>query len=283
MNQIILDWLFLYAPTSYWIWGGFSFLIGACFGSFATACVWRVPRGISMLWPPSSCPKCKRRISALENIPILSWLFLRGKCYGCGLPISPRYLLIELASALLFLAAGVLSASYGTPVSAFAGWTLIFLCISSTGTDCELRVIPDLFTYPTMLAGCLWAFLFPFSQISMEWFVRDGSPWISLILTLAMTSAVGLFGVCAVYAGRILFKRDALGWGDVKFLMAVTALTNVFGALLVIGFGSLFALAWCLYDYFRRGRKRFRRSFAFGPFLALAAVLYYFSRFLIPG
>ena len=101
-NGRILEWLDLYGSTAVVLWCFWSFVLGACFGSFTTACVWRIPRGISIVWPPSSCPKCGHRLGASENIPILGWLLLRGRCKGCGLPISPRYVLIELATALLF-------------------------------------------------------------------------------------------------------------------------------------------------------------------------------------
>jgi len=102
LNQAVLDWLELYGAPASGIWYVYSFILGACFGSFTTACVWRVPRGISIVWPPSSCPKCGHKLGLWENIPILGWICLRGKCKGCGMPISPRYLIIELVTALLF-------------------------------------------------------------------------------------------------------------------------------------------------------------------------------------
>ena len=101
LQTAILDWLALYGAAATTLWLVYSFILGACFGSFTTACVWRIPRGISIVWPPSSCPKCGHKLGPLENIPILGWLILRGKCKGCGLPISPRYILIELATAIL--------------------------------------------------------------------------------------------------------------------------------------------------------------------------------------
>ena len=85
--------------------GFFSFWLGACIGSFLNVVVWRVPRGESIVRPPSHCPKCNASIKWHQNIPILSWLALRGRCANCREPISPRYILVELLTGLLFLAA----------------------------------------------------------------------------------------------------------------------------------------------------------------------------------
>ena len=102
LNGAILDWLQLYGVPAVVLWYVYAFILGGCFGSFTTACVWRIPRGISIVWPPSSCPKCGHRLGPMENIPIFGWIWLRGKCKGCGMPISPRYLIIEVVTALLF-------------------------------------------------------------------------------------------------------------------------------------------------------------------------------------
>ena len=97
-------------------------------------------------------------------------------------------------------------------------------------------------------------------------------PFHSFLFTLASIAAIGLFCSCAAWAGKLLFKRDALGWGDVKFLMAAAGFIGVFGALFAMFAGSLFALLWLLFDAWKRGRLR--RKFAFGPFLAAGAVLW---------
>lgn len=263
LQTAILDWLALYGAAATTLWLVYSFILGACFGSFTTACVWRIPRGISIVWPPSSCPKCGHKLGPLENIPILGWLILRGKCKDCGLPISPRYILIELATAILFTLTSYLALRAGEPLAVLIPWTLIVLSVGSTCTDCELRIIPDKFTYTAMILALLWSFLVPSKTMP---------PFHAFLFTLVSIAAIGLFCSCAAWVGKLLFKRDALGWGDVKFLMAAAGFIGVFGALFAMFAGSLFALLWLLFDAWKRGRLR--RKFAFGPFLAAGAILW---------
>lgn len=270
-NGRILEWLDLYGSTAVVLWCFWSFVLGACFGSFTTACVWRIPRGISIVWPPSSCPKCGHRLGASENIPILGWLLLRGRCKGCGLPISPRYVLIELATALLFTVTAYSAVLCRLPLSVIPAWCLIVLCIGSACTDCELRIIPDKFTCSGMILALLCAFLFPSTKMP-----SNMTPLFALTYTFAQIAAVGLFGYSAWYAGKLLFQREALGRGDVKFLMAIAGFTSVFGALVAILTGSLLALLWLLCDAVKRGRLR--RKFAYGPFLAAGALLWLLFR-----
>src|SRR6476646_9659131 len=87
------------------LWAIYSFVIGAVFGSFLNVCISRWPEGLSVVSPRSRCPKCGRQITALENIPLVSWIALRGKCHGCGNPISFQYPLVELVTGLIWLAA----------------------------------------------------------------------------------------------------------------------------------------------------------------------------------
>ncbi len=179
------------------------------------------------------------------------------------MPISPRYLIVELVTALLFTLASFFALDRGTPLTILPAWTLIVLSVGSTCTDCELRIIPDKFTCPAMVFALLWSVLIP------------ATPLYSLAYTAAGIGAVGLFGASAVYGGKLLFKRDALGWGDVKYLMAVAGLTSVLGALFAVFAGSALALIWLMFDAWRRGRLR--RRFAFGPFLAAGAVIWLFA------
>ena len=100
----------------------FSFWLGACIASFLNVVIWRVPRGESIVTPPSHCPKCGSSIRWWQNIPILSWLALRGKCASCRAPISPRYILVEMLGGVLFLAAFLLVVLRG------AGWFSVLDC-----------------------------------------------------------------------------------------------------------------------------------------------------------
>ena len=218
-------------------------------------------RNAGIVWGPS------------ENIPILNryTYLLRGRCKGCGLPISPRYVLIELATALLFTVTAYSAVLCRLPLSVIPAWCLIVLCIGSACTDCELRIIPDKFTCSGMILALLCAFLFPSTKMP-----SNMTPLFALTYTFAQIAAVGLFGYSAWYAGKLLFHREALGRGDVKFLMAIAGFTSVFGALVAILTGSLLALLWLLCDAVKRGRLR--RKFAYGPFLAAGALLWLLFR-----
>lgn len=265
LNGAVLEWLALYGTPALVLWYVYAFILGGCFGSFTTACVWRIPRGISIVWPPSRCPKCGHRLGPMENIPIFGWILLRGKCRGCGLPISPRYLVIEVVTAVLFTLTAGLALRNGVPLAVLPMWTLIVLSVGCTCTDCELRIIPDKFTISGMVLALLWSVLVP---------GRTEVP-LSLLWTGGQICAVGAFGASAAIGGKLLFKRDALGWGDVKYLMAVAGLTSLPGALFAMFAGSVLALLWLVFDAWKRGRMR--RKFAFGPFLAAGAVAWLFA------
>ena len=180
-------------------------------------------------------------------------------------------MLIELATALLFTVTAYSAVLCRLPLSVIPAWCLIVLCIGSACTDCELRIIPDKFTCSGMILALLCAFLFPSTKMP-----SNMTPLFALTYTFAQIAAVGLFGYSAWYAGKLLFHREALGRGDVKFLMAIAGFTSVFGALVAILTGSLLALLWLLCDAVKRGRLR--RKFAYGPFLAAGALLWLLFR-----
>lgn len=277
LNRNICDWLELYGSGGMVLWCVLGAVLGGCFGSFTTMCVWRIPRGISTVWPPSRCPKCGHQLGPGENIPVFGWLLLGGKCRGCKMPISPRYVIIELITTVLFTAVSYQAAASGVPLGVIPGWTLIVISVGSACTDCELRIIPDQFTYTGMGIALLCAYFLPFTRLPA------GMPALnSLLFTTAQIAVAGVFGVCARFSGNLLFKREALGWGDVKYLMAAAGLTSIIGMIFSVFAGSVFALLWVAYDAVRRGR--IRHKFAYGPFLAGAAVLWLLIRdFVLAG
>ena len=169
----------------------FSFWLGACIASFLNVVIWRAPRGESIVSPPSHCPKCNSPIKWYQNIPILSWLALRGKCANCRAPISPRYICVELLGGLLFLAVFLhLFGGDGKPVVAPFGqvtyiggifillvwWIWISLMIAGSFIDFDHQLLPDFTTVGGMVLGVLfWAFVsastrnfaFDFSDLRM--------------------------------------------------------------------------------------------------------------------
>ncbi len=133
---------------------GFGFGVGASIGSFLNVCIWRLPRGESLFHPPSRCPRCDARIAAYDNVPVLGWLWLRGRCRNCAGPISARYPLVEAATGALFaLAAGAIDSLDGEPLLALARllylWSLISLLITTALMAYDRVNAPDRFVSST--------------------------------------------------------------------------------------------------------------------------------------
>lgn len=144
----------------------FVFAIGACVGSFLNVVVYRLPHGESLITPASHCPKCGQPIKAWDNIPIFSWLLLRGRCRYCRQPIAVRYPLVELATALLYLAVWLRVNALGLPYAILPGWFfLIGALLAVTITDLESRMITDKVTYTGMMVAVFLAAALPQGRI----------------------------------------------------------------------------------------------------------------------
>ena len=267
LNRVICDWFSSSGTPGFAFSLVYSFVIGACFGSFATACIWRIPRGISIVKPRSKCPGCGHMITASENIPLLSWLMLKGKCSGCGLPISSKYFKTELVMAVLFTVAAYQRFSIGLPVTVLPVWIMIWIAVSSARTDLEKLVIPDEFTFTAMVLAVLYVLCFPFHSA-----FPGGLLWKKVLAVVLAGGATAVFGAAVVYSGKLLFGRDAFGWGDVKYMIAAAMFFNVIGMLFILAGACILSVFWFVLDRFRRGR--FRRYFPFGPFLAAATILW---------
>lgn len=240
----------------------FAFMFGCCIGSFLNVCIWRIPRGESIVSPASRCPKCGHWITALENIPIISWLALHGKCSSCKEPISPRYIIIEAVTGFLYLFL-FLSFFFGNRVFIPGYFVLLPLLICCAMNDCELGIIPNEYTYFGIFAGLLCAFLVPYGK----WYHFLGS------LFSVMTTG----GIMALFAmaGKMIFKREALGWGDVKYLAMVSAFTGLPGVLFTILAGSFAGLLF--HPMVCRLKRRKSRTLRFGPYLAFGTLIWLFA------
>lgn len=239
------------------------FLAGACIGSFLNVCIHRIPRDESVVTPRSRCPHCGRAIAWFDNLPILSWLALRARCRRCKAPISARYALVELLTAVLFL---LVWRRYGldarTPVLALAVSGLIL----GTFVDLEHMIIPDRVTLGGIVAGLLLSPLVPALHGTDE---RGAA-----LLASAIGAAAGAGSLYAVATvGRWVFRKDAMGLGDVKLLGAIGAFfgwPSVVFTIVVSSFlGSIAGLSFIL-----MGRKAWGSRIPYGPYLALAATLW---------
>jgi leader peptidase (prepilin peptidase)/N-methyltransferase len=267
LNRAICEWLTACGTPGFAFSMIYAFVIGACFGSFATACIWRIPRGLSIVKPRSKCPRCGHMITASENIPMLSWLLLKGKCSGCGLPISSKYFKTELVMAILFTIVAAIRFYYRVPITVLPAWVMIWIAVSSARTDIEKLVIPDKFTYTAMIFAVLYSLCFPEYTA-----FRGNSLKIVMMYTVLSGIATAIFGAAIAYSGKLIFGKDAFGWGDVKYMVAAAMFFNVLGMMFILAAACIFSLIWFVFDRVRRGK--FRKYFPFGPFLALATILW---------
>ncbi len=228
----------------------FAFLGGLLIGSFLTVVAHRVPRGESIVGPRSRCPACGKQIAAYDNIPVFSWLLLRGRARCCGVPISPRYPLTELTVGLLF--AAVVLVLWDEPGEVVLGLLFVSTLVAVTLTDLELRLIPNKILLVSALLGVAVAAAFDPGSLPER--------------AIAAAAAGGLLFLAALAYPR------GMGLGDVK-LAAVMGLylgRNVAPAILVaLLAGAVVGLAMIA----REGAEARKKAIPFGPFLALGGIV----------
>jgi leader peptidase (prepilin peptidase)/N-methyltransferase len=246
------------------------FAYGLCFGSFLNVCIYRLPRGQSVVSPRSACPHCGDPIPIYHNLPVLSWLILRGKCRSCQQPISPRYLVIEILTGLLFL--GCYS-HFGLTLAMLKCTVLGFLLLGLIFTDAETKLLPDAMTLPGLALGIGFSLLVPVNDLASRIMpgmvssaIRGEISWrlwsLSDSLLGAAVGASFLYGAAAIY----LRARgvEGMGFGDVKLMAMIgaflgTKLTvlTIFASSLA---GSLFGLSTVLAVWMKRIRRSQARA-----------------------
>ncbi|HEX5076770.1 MAG TPA: prepilin peptidase [Gemmatimonadaceae bacterium] len=205
-----------------------AFVIGACVGSFLNVCITRWPHDLSVVSPRSRCPRCERPIAAIENIPIVSWLVLRGKCRGCGLPISTLYPAIELLTALGWSAAFL---TFGATFTAVRVAVLGTILLGIAVTDARHYLIPDGFT----VFGLVWVFVTALVGTMLNQPSPFADPYDSLIGACAGAGAIAIAG----WLGEVALKKEAMGFGDVTLMAVIGAAVGPGRALLVVFVGAL--------------------------------------------
>lgn len=251
-------------------WGAVLFAAGLIFGSFANVCIWRIPRGEEVVRTSSHCPDCRSPIKWFDNIPLLSYLALGGKCRVCGMTISLRYPAVELVSGLLFLS---LYLHYGLEprlaVALIFGWALLVVSF----IDLKHYIIPDVISLPGLGLGLVLAGL---ATAGLPLFLdplAGGRGDIAPILASLLGAGLGGgFLFLSAWAGKKAFKQEAMGGGDIKLAAMIGAFLGwkalVFALFTAFLVGSLAGAALILL-----GRVRARRAVVpFGPFLALGAL-----------
>ncbi len=216
----------------------FFFLFGIVIGSFLNVCISRIPEEISIISPASRCPRCQSAIRPYDNIPVLGWLLLRGKCRNCHLPISPMYPLVEFLTGALFV---LTYYTFGLTLPAFKFLALACLLIILIVTDIRVRLLPDAVNWFGFGLALAFATRIPPDGMNDAWF-RDRHISLPIIgiLDALLGAAVGSFFLWAAAAlYKLLRKRDGMGMGDVKMMAMVGAFLGARGAFLTILIGTL--------------------------------------------
>ena len=234
-----------------------AFVFGAVVGSFLNVCIYRLPKGESVVFPPSHCPGCDSRIAWYDNVPVVSYLLLRGRCRSCRASISPQYPLVEAINALLTL---FLFVQFGL---SFAFLVLFLFCsalVVITFIDLEHQIIPDVISLPGIIAGFAFSFFIP--QLG----------WKSSLIGI-LVGGGSLYLVATLY--QLFTGKEGMGGGDIKLLAMMGAFFGwkavpfiIFVSSLV---GSVIGITVMLVQ-----KKDAKLAIPFGPFLALGAVLYIF-------
>ena len=218
------------------------FLFGMIIGSFLNVCISRIPEGVSIVSPGSRCPRCMVPIKPYDNVPVLGWLWLRGKCRSCSLPISPMYPLIELATGLLFAGCYL---SFGLTPAAFKWLLFICLIVVLAITDLRVRILPDAVNGPGFVAGLIFAAFVPPNDgpalILNAKLFHGALPESALgVLDALIGAAFGsllLWGAAATY--KAVRGREGMGFGDVKMMAMAGAFLGLRGSFLTILLGTL--------------------------------------------
>jgi len=239
---------------------GFSTVLGLLIGSFLNVVVWRVPRGESVVHPPSACPRCGHRIRSRDNVPVLSWLLLRGRCRDCGAPISPRYPLVEAGTGVLFgLTASFTGLSWTLPALLY----LAAIAVALTLIDLDVHRLPDAIVLPS------------YAVAAVLLLVADLAPDGALDTAAVVRALVGGAAMFAFYFLLLVVRPGGMGFGDVKLAGVLGLYLGWFGwgALAVGGFGAfliggLFSVALLLTG--RAGRKS---GVPFGPWMFAGAIV----------
>ncbi|MBI4801954.1 MAG: prepilin peptidase [Elusimicrobia bacterium] len=245
------------------------FIFGLIIGSFLNVCVSRIPKGVSIISPRSRCPECLAPISFYDNLPLISYLVLRGNCRHCGVSIPFRYPLVELLTAAI-------TALFVFKWRADIPWLIVslsaaYLLITVSLIDFETFMIADAFSYALMLLGFVSAFFNPY-------FNGGASARFLDFFSGGLTGAV-IVGSLA-WLGKRIYKKEAVGEGDIFLMAGIGALTGVQGVFSTLMFASFFGAVYGGWLILFKKAGRFDHV-PFSPFLSLGAVINLYRLFRI--
>ena len=246
-------------------------LLVLALGSFLNVCIHRLPLGLSVVTPRSACPRCKRMIAFYDNLPVVSWLLLRGRCRNCKAKISARYLFIEVLTSALFLSC---YAHFGFTLATLKYCVFGFLLLGLIFTDAETKLLPDKLTLPGLALGVLFSLLVPVHDLASQFLpgvlnLPFSADLAAHLLSLFDSLLGAALGASFIYGAGAVYLRwrgaEGMGFGDVKLMAMVGAflgikltIFTIFTASLA---GSLFGLTTVLVVWIKR-THRFMPRFA---------------------
>lgn len=242
----------------------FVFVLGACVGSFLNVVIYRVPAGLSLLFPPSRCPHCLNHLKPYDNVPVLGWLWLRGRCRYCKSPIAIRYPLVEGATGILFL---LVFWKFGLSLNVLGYWAFLSWLLALSLIDLDTMTLPNPLTQSGLVVGLLFQALVGFLP------ALTSAGTIEPLMSGITGAVVGIWLFDAIIlVGSMIFGQTAMGGGDAKlaammgawlgwkYLLLAGFLACVFGAF--VGGGAIAV-----------GLLERRKPMPFGPFLALGSAV----------
>jgi len=240
------------------------FAFGSSIGSFLNVIVYRVPAGLSILWPASRCPKCLHQLATNDNIPVFGWFLLKGKCRYCHAPIPKRYFLVELATGLIFL---IVFAQFGVNFQTWQYWAFFSWLIALSLIDIDTMTLPNPLTQTGLIAGLAF-------QISRGlWPVVDLNVIIHNLINGMGGAVLGLWLFDLIgMIGAIALGKTAMGGGDAKLLAMIGAWLG-WKYMLLAGFIACFLGAFSGGLAIARGWLKRGEVMPFGPFLAMGAMI----------
>lgn len=240
-------------PEAYYI--GLALVLGFSLGSFLNVVIYRLPRGESIVSPPSHCPQCDTPIRWWQNIPVVSYLVLGGRCAYCQSHISLRYPIVELCTGLLFVAG---YRNFGLTLDVIHAWIFILFMLAIALIDWDHFLIPDFLSYPGIVAGLLITGLY-------------GNGYLMLEAVIGGIVGVAVTGILR-WMGQALFKKESLGLGDIKLAAVIGIFLGWDRMLLSIFLGAVLVLLVSLGLVLGR-KKVLSRRFPFGFYFGWAAIL----------
>jgi len=248
-----------------------AFIFGSIVGSFLNVCIYRMPLGKSVVWPGSHCPLCEKKIPWYDNVPFLSYIFLRGRCRFCNGRISPRYLIVELLTAAMFV---LFFGRYGLNYEFFFYIVFVSSLIVATFVDIGHRIIPDEISVGGMILGFILSSIRGFNLRPVSY---NPGPMVNSFLGIIIGGGIiYLTGIGFDFVYFKLLKRppiqgetESMGGGDVKLLAMIGAFLGWKNALIAFFLAPLSGLIFGLANLIVKKDH----TIPYGPFLSLAAVL----------